>query len=224
MVTWLGELFDKPQQVKALRDAPLSEALDEQELRRRYKQIYGGVAWPGKEPGFVVIIGCSHLARSEHYDIFLLTEYESHDLRTLVRQCGALNHRYAPDRWLGDKLNDGADKFLMELNHDPSEPRLSICPSMIREMEQPFPYILSTLKNLLNPEHRQLFLKDSEVLGRLSAVEPSEIMEMQWGDYPSIEALSFAVLEMRRQCRVESPVESDYNKKSSRRIPSGWAS
>jgi len=65
------------------------------------------------------------------------------------------------------------------------------------DMEQLYPFILPQIKELLDHERRQLFLKDSKVVNYLSAIEESEITTIELEDYPTIEALGLAVIEMR---------------------------
>jgi hypothetical protein len=68
-------------------------------------------------------------------------------------------------------------------------------------MEHLYPYILAQIRGLLDPDHRQLFLKDSKVANYLSGIEPGEVVNLQLGEYPAIEALAMAVLEMRNRER-----------------------
>ncbi len=42
-----------------------------------------------------------------------------------------------------------------------------------------------------------MFLKDSKTKDYLGEIEPSEVVTLELGDYPAIEALAFAVIEMR---------------------------
>ena len=44
-----------------------------------------------------------------------------------------------------------------------------------------------------------MFLKDSKAANYLSRIEPGEVVDLQLGDYPAIEALAFAVIEMRQR-------------------------
>jgi len=189
-----------------LEKARLGQDLTTEELKTRYKQIYGGVAWPiGKRPGFAVIIGMAHERHLDNHDIYLLDEFESSDTRELVRQCAALDCKYQPARWIGDSRNDAADRFITEANnelHVPENPRRDrrhfyVCSTRMLEMKCPYQFMLPKLKWLLDKDRRQLFLKDSQVVNYLSEIEPNEIAALEFGDFPSIEAMAFAVDEMR---------------------------
>lgn len=43
-----------------------------------------------------------------------------------------------------------------------------------------------------------MFLKDSKTKNYFGEIEPNEVVTLELGDYPAIEALAFAVIEMRR--------------------------
>ncbi|MCH7555903.1 MAG: hypothetical protein IIB56_00430 [Planctomycetes bacterium] len=44
-------------------------------------------------------------------------------------------------------------------------------------------------------------LKDSKTKNYLGEIEPSEVVTLESGDYPAIEALPFAVIELRKYGR-----------------------
>ena len=60
-----------------IKTAPLNHVFSPKELKLQCKTIFGGVSWPGKRPGFAVIIGMSHNKHLDNYDIYLLEEFES---------------------------------------------------------------------------------------------------------------------------------------------------
>jgi len=187
-----------------LKRAKLGEASGGHGLGLCSKAVYGGIAWPGKRPGFAAVLAMSHDRHFESYDIYLLDEFESFDTRELVRRCGIFNHKYNPDVWIGDRRNDAGDRFIHEMNDEFELPqRMSVqerqfflTSTPVLEMEQLYQYILPSIKKLLDPERRQLFLRDSRVLNYLREVELNDITELELGHYPAIEAIAFAVLEM----------------------------
>lgn len=191
-----------------IKTIPLNEPLADVELESQCKAIFGGVSWPGKRPGFAVIVAMSHEKHFDSHDIYLLAEYESFDMRELVRQCGALDAQYKPAAWFGDDKNDAADRLINEMRTElrAQSPKLkarryfSVWRTTMVEMEHLYAYALPHLKRLLDPERRMLFLKDSKILNYLAAIEESEIASLELGDFPSIEALAFAVIEMKDRC------------------------
>ena len=59
----------------------------------------------------------------------------------------------------------------------------------------------------LREESRQLFLEASRILADLSVIVPDEVPFMEIGEYPAIEALTFAVCELKDDSRWRPPRE-----------------
>lgn len=219
-----------------IKTAELGHSFSVQELKEQSKLICGGVAWPGKGLGFAVVVAKSVFQHFDNSDVYLLDEYESGNMRKLVRQCGVLDFKYKPDVWIGDRLNDAADRFIREMNDEHKSPKnqdeeqhyaidlfgrqttyhrqglnkrrsFNLCSTKMLDMDYPFQYIFPEIKRLLDKERRQLFLKDSKVLDYLGTIRPEEIPEIGFGDFPAIEALAFAVLEIRQ--RSNNPPVTD---------------
>jgi hypothetical protein len=184
----------------------------EQQLRQQTRAVYGGVSWPGKRPGFAVVLAMGREKHFDSYDVYLLDEFESADIRLLVRQCGVLDCKYQPKTWVGDTKSMAADCFIREMNaekqtdqrlwgeqylHMPAPRIFSLAGTLILEMERPYEYILPTLKALLDKDRRQLYLKTSKAIEYLSQIKADEIPFTEFGEFPAIEALCFAVIEMR---------------------------
>ena len=182
-----------------IQTAELTDKPETQDLEARYKRIYGAVAFTGKRPGFAVVVGMIHEEHFESHDIYLIDEFESKDLRELIRQCGVLDYKYKPEAWIGNRLNDAADRFIKEMNKDFKSSRrsfeLSLTP--ILNIKNPYEFICPQLKHLLNEKRKQLFLGESKLIGELSVIDPFQIAELEFGDHPDIEALAFAVIELR---------------------------
>jgi hypothetical protein len=198
-----------------------------QDLRDQCKAIWGAVAWPGKRPGCAVVLGMDRKEHLGNHDIYLLDEFESFDLRKLVRQCGALDLKYSPDRWIGQWDNDAASGFISEMNREYAQRnecrsavhrrKFSLRPTAIVEMEHIYPFILPQIKALVDPNRRRLFLGESKVATYLGDIEESEIAEMALGEFPTVEALAFGVIEMRAWVERENraqyipPRRQDYS-------------
>lgn len=203
--------------IQDIKTTKLNYPLNDVELTNQCRVVYGGVAWPGKQQGFAVIISMMYEKHFDSYDIYLLAEFESGNTRELVRQCGAADARYKPTMWIGDNKNNAADRFINEMASELQSPATSaiqrrafyICPTMMLEMSQLYAYILPNLKTLLDPERKVLFLKESKIINYLSAIEESEIADLKLGDYPAVESLSFAVIEMRSHYPAARPEEEN---------------
>ncbi|MBC8468934.1 MAG: hypothetical protein H8D56_05635 [Planctomycetes bacterium] len=198
-----------------IRTSKIGQEFTIEELKQQCKMICGGVCWPGKRPGFAVVLGMSHDKHFDNHDIYLLDEFENMDMWELIKQCGVLIQKYQPTMWIGDRKNDAADRFIRELNATFKRPEmpylkqlyLSVCWTPILDMKNPYPYIMSEIKKLVDKKRRQLVLKDSKTKNYLGDIEPSDVADLQLGDYPAIEAMAFAVIELRRHGQQSSVPE-----------------
>jgi hypothetical protein len=205
-----------------IRTSEIGHNFTQKELKSECKAVWGGVAWPGERPGFAVILGMDTIPHFDNYDIALLDEFESFDMRQLVRQCGVFDFKYQPSRWIGDCRNDAADRFIKDMNAEylagnfpspeklneynlPPKPKehqnprwsFNLAPTCLVDMKPLYPYLIYELKPLLDQSRRRLFLKDSKVKNHMR-IEGSEQATLEYGAYPAIEALAFTVIEMRR--------------------------
>ncbi len=152
------------------KKAELGHTFSYRELRNQCSAVWGGVSWPGKRPGFAVVVGMDHKLHLDSLDVFLLEEFESFDIRKLVRQCGVLDLKYhisihrsysfdSSDRWIGDYKHDAASRFIQERNEelqrghgrdDPSPgPRFNLDSTSMLEMEKGlYSFILPQIKEL----------------------------------------------------------------------------
>ena len=92
-----------------LKEAELGREFDIRQLQVCCRAIYGGVAWPGKRPGFVVVLAMARDRQTGEWEIYILDEFESSSYREILRHCEALNSKYEPEMWVGDTTDDSAD-------------------------------------------------------------------------------------------------------------------
>jgi hypothetical protein len=106
----------------------------------------------------------------------------------------------------------------LELPEDSKKKRepFYLCSTPLLDMNHLYQHILSKLKSLLDKDRRQLFLKDSAVVNYLGSIEPTDVVDLELGDYPAIEALAFAVVEMRDRSREPSKPPEYYRKLAER--------
>jgi len=189
--------------------SPIGYAWGSCRLSHWCRAVYGGVAWPGKGPGFVVVLGMAHGQRFGSHDVWLLDEAESADTRELVRRIGVFHDRYEPKAWIGDTHDSAGDRFFRELNEERARPPRNVPPDLapdrriyltrpsLFDAESPYSYFLPELRRLLDKERRQLYLKNSAVLGYLGDIKPDEMPFMSWGDSPAVEAVALTAIELR---------------------------
>ena len=200
-----------------VKNSELGQTFLRKDLLSCTKATYAAVAWPGKRQGFAVVIGVDPHRHFNGYDIYLLAEFESPSVRDLVRQCGVFNYGYSPDKFIGDWKNDAADKFIRELNDEQGHngQRLKITITPMLEMEHFYPFALNEIRRLLDKDRRMLFLKTSKIINYLSDIEEDDIASLDFGEFPAIEALTFAVVSLldsqKRKNRPKMPTKMDMN-------------
>ncbi len=178
-----------------LKKAKLGQSFELEDLKNCCMRTCGGIAFPNKRPGFVVVVGM-------RYDntLCLFDECESYDTREIVQQSGLLDSKYEPDIWVGDTENACAAEFINEMNKEEGRAGrrfdLSGIDVSLRDMETLYPYILGKLKELRDPKCRRLELKDSNILSYMGSIEQSEVASLERGDYPALEVLIYAVFEL----------------------------
>lgn len=199
----------------------LGESISYPDLLLETHAVWGSVSWPFAErAGFCLVIAA--VRRSDGFEYWILDDFESHDVRALVRQCGALDLKYwitwardslrgAPrGRWIGDDKHDAANKFIREMNEDfgrdaRDRPKFRLYTSQLLELEHLYEFIIPKIKNLANPKRRRLYFNDSQATIYLNDLEKFDLAELKPGDYPALEALGFGLNEFQRY--LLSPVD-----------------
>ncbi len=196
-----------------VKDRRVGEIWQPYELRDCFVAIAGGVACPGKRPGFAIVAGLRPIQQKDFYEIDLLAEAESSDPYELLSKCQGLMTRYYIDRmedtrfsWYGDGRNAAAQAIVRKLNdegrplgsHRPAWRELSIITASVLNMdEQAMPFMFSQLKQYTTVGRNQLHLHGCKAEYTMRAIRPEEIPGLVFGDYPDIEALGFVVSELR---------------------------
>jgi len=184
-----------------IETAALGHPFTERELESQCRAVVGGIAWPGKRPGYGVILARDVRDFWPGGHLILLDEVDSWDLGDLIRRCAALAVKYKPKFWVGDQQNAGAARFLMEHRGEGQASAFYVHHSAVLDMPRMYPYILATIKGLLQEDTRRLFLKGSKILADLGAIVPEEIPFIEPGEYPAIEALGYVVAELESDAR-----------------------
>lgn len=204
-----------------VKDRPVNSVWTMEELEQCFEVIQGGVALPGRKPGFCIVAAVRHNSRQrEGAEIHVLAEYESARIGDLLRQCRALGPQYDldPDRsfqWASDYEHKGALAIIDDLNAEWDGRRksarnyLCLAPARILDMQQgAYDFMLSRLDDCLKPDHKRLFLHRSRVAEYMPGIAPDDVPDLVFGDVPAIEALAFVVdaLQEWLECRPTGPV------------------
>jgi hypothetical protein len=192
-------------EIPTIKTAPLGHLFTTEEVKRQCRTTIGAVAWPGKCPGFAVVLAVTGSKKEPPYEIHLLDEAESGDLKELIHKCNALDLRYTPERWIGDNQKKAAEKIIAELvatrqprNEYEEPPRVfsGVYCSSLMDMDDTFyAYVMPTLRSALCDGNRKLFLKTSKVLDYLGQIKEQELPFLKRGDFPAVEALAYAAQE-----------------------------
>jgi hypothetical protein len=179
---------------QTLTDIPLGQTWTQDNLKAAFQVVWGGLAYPGKRPGFALVAG---LRRQNESEVHVLDEYESTDLGDLLRRCRSLGEKYRVNYglpeflWWGDNQLTSALPLMREIGFD--YPRHS----PILDMEQPYSYMMAKLHEYLNRVNKQLVLRGSKVAVTLTDIKPEDVSYLEFGAYPDVEALAFVVTALR---------------------------
>ena len=186
--------------------------------------VWGGIAGPCEDrPGYIIVVGACKERHPGGYELCVLDDYESFDVRELIRQCVAMDLKYwvswrridqsgdPEGRWLADETHDAAMDFLAEANDEfrresrlhqsLQKPRqIRIRHTALLEKEHLYDFLLPQIKLWLQPDRMLLYLKDSKValhLQGFDAIDASDISGLKIGYCPAMEALGYVTVELQ---------------------------
>jgi hypothetical protein len=183
-----------------IKTSKIGYPFSREQLSKECHLIYGGISLPGKQPGFAVVVAAD---KKRHSDMYILDETESFDPMELIYQSGALDFKYLPSYWIGDFRKPEAAKFSEDFNNQSGHRRnFSLTWTPLLDMKSLYSYILPQIKELCRL--KQLVIKEGKIANYLRSIQENEISELGLGDWPAIEALAFAVLELRDEIKQEN--------------------
>lgn len=194
--------------------------MDKFEEDNLYKRIYAGLAMPGKRQGFISIIGETHkLNVTGDRDLVLLDEAEDFDAKKLIELASGLDFRYRCEHWYGDTKDPVGKALIRELNVFNRGPEgnkdardFILIRARVLDVPKPIQYIFPILKGRLEGTGQKLFPPNSLVASYLKQIMPDEVSSLIVGDYPAIESLAFAILELTKPVRRGKRQEIANNK------------
>ena len=204
------QMLNRLKNAKPEEEQKLDDSIPD-EKNAKLRRVFAGVGWPGKvRPGSVIVIG--EMSELDHglnaYPMKILDEFESFNLYELVEKMFFFDLYYRkPELWLGDKENFAGTKVLGELNEKYAKTPIKKVNQRTREVDlshsslvgsNQFPYVYSALHRLLAQEKKVLTLGVNSVRAYLSQIAAEDINTIRTGDYPAIEALGYAAIELDR--------------------------
>jgi hypothetical protein len=167
------------------------------ETNEKYSRIVGGLAWPGVQPGYAVVLG-EHLEEDKNLKkrpIRLLWEYESHDLQDLFRRCSEASGHFSADPFYTDDKNEPMVAALRK-----SGVHLYINSAPFVDDSYAFSTYLLTIRQLTVPGKKLLRLGKTSLLPvALMNMTPDSIPTSSaeaFRKFPSVTALCFAVMAL----------------------------
>jgi hypothetical protein len=207
-----------------IRTSKLGQYIEYVDMIDATQAVWGGIAWPCEDrAGYIIVVGACKERHPGGYELCVLDDYESFDVRELIRQCVAMDLKYwvswrridqsgdPEGRWLADETHDAARDFLTEANEEfrresrlhqsLQKPRqIRIRHTALLEKERLYDFLLPQIKLWLQPDRMLLYLKDSKValhLQGFDAIDASDISGLKIGYCPAIEALGYVTVELQ---------------------------
>ncbi len=191
--------------IEEARKLPLGYQWDPLDLRETYAYRFGGIAWPGKDQGFGVVIGVLEKRQRSGQpwrEFHVLAECESWSHKTLLLKCLDLHWRYAVAGWVTNRADAGGDAATQELREkNGAAYDFQHTPATFwteHPEAAPYAYLVNGLiEELVAGGDKRLYLKNDKAAEQLHALRKDEIPLLAAGTYPAIEALGFALIEAR---------------------------
>ncbi|GEM_PF-1268581 len=169
------------------------------ETKEEYARVVAGVQFPGKKPGFAVVLGETEIRdpASQSRNYYILAELEDAGLQSFIERCHEAAGLYACADWYGDPADRVAQEFLYEFNRQLQEKRqrgfyLSR-PPLFGEKAQ-FEYCCQTIFKHVRAGRKTLhFGPASKLPGFLLEFGQEQIRSGKPEDFPAIAALGFAL-------------------------------
>jgi hypothetical protein len=164
------------------------------ETGERYRRVAGGIAWPGINPGYGIV-----LAETKDKDETLnkrtykiLAEYENENPTDLIRRCAEFSKTLCAYPFYGDTDHRPMLEILQKSNI-----RLYVTEAPFVDEPSAFKTYVLMIRELTKVGRKALhFGKESKLPALISGLNPQDIpntSQVAYEQYPPIAALGFAV-------------------------------
>jgi hypothetical protein len=198
--------------IRKVKHSEYSFYFIDDEAKRKYGRIMGGLCFPAHKPGFVVVAAedfdYNRVMRT--HPIHVIDEYVDTDMQGLLRKCLEFSNIYKVEFFVGDEENkpamDYVDRFCRDLRDNPIQ---------ITSGES-FEFSLNVCKARLKGQTLHIPEKSS-LKAVLWEVPVSDVQKGNPYDYPRAAALGWVVsyLDTYKRPQYEPPDddvrEEDYN-------------
>lgn len=162
---------------------------------RLYQRIWGGVVWPGKNPGFAVVVA-EEVSMDPAPKLFTLAEVEEEIMEKLIIRCIEMTSEFQVSDWHG-RISDKESMFYLS---DFNSKAIDHHRKTFDVMDAPYSksgliqYHINILLEKLKPNNTKLFFhKESRLDSFLQDLPASKISTAKDIDYPAIAALGYVV-------------------------------
>ncbi len=166
-------------------------------IGKKFRRIVGGFAWPGKKPGFVVVVGeeldPDPTTKKRHQ--WVVGETEDFNVENLFRRAVEFSKIYHVEVFCGDTEKQGMMSLLHQFNS--SSRKLNLPGLSLREAphvrdEDSFATYVQIIKGHIEPEKYLHFGESNKLPGLLLELNPEDTSQ-DAHSFPAIVALGSAV-------------------------------
>ena len=157
---------------------------------RRFRRIVGGMQWPGKKPGALVVIGedLNIDAALDERKLRVLAEYENRNLSELIARCKELEGLMEVEKFYGDTTNLPMMKLMRR-----GEAAISLSKAPFVDDPDGWVAYLSIIREKTSATKKILnFEKEGSALPAMLASLTGIPTDLK-SDYPKIAALGYAL-------------------------------
>lgn len=161
-----------------------------------YRRIIGGVEWPGKRPGFAVVVG-EDFEEDKSLDVhhlWVLKEHETESTKKLIEKCMEFKYNNGANKWYGDISNEIEMAFVEKANKNINyRDHLYIEEAPFSDEPEAFAFCVRIIKKCVDTQGKYLHFNKSEIPAYLREIQSEAKDSLKVGDYPAISALGYAI-------------------------------
>lgn len=162
----------------------------------RFQRIFGGIAWPGNEPGALIVLGEEDYYDDRHWYLLAEGRYETAD--DLIEAATRLGPEMDIDRWLG-RHGNGTKEYLNFKNrqaHDGGRRVLYVGEAPGPEADPGLLFHINIILDCVKPERKKLhFFGESSLPAELQSVQ-GNLHQVTNIDHPAVAALGYVLSEL----------------------------
>lgn len=162
----------------------------------QFKRIVGACVFGNRSA--LVILGMEKVKRPslDQYPLRVLQYEETSGIEDLILKAMDLQIFFGCDHWLSDTENQAINVILDKLNSERPGKDFFFMGAPFLSLSNVFSLYLNSIKRLLNPAKKLLFLNDSGLAAHLRALPEDAVFRGKVEDYPAISALGMVVTQL----------------------------